>query len=264
MRPNSFIQTILGAWFMLLLLLASPAIANPGDFKPRFDPQPGARVPLDDQFVDETGKSVTLRDYMGRSPVILALVYFGCSNFCTLVLSGLGAGTQGLSQAHEVVAVSISPQDNPLVGTLKKQSFLAHYPDARQWHFLSGSLEAIKNLTQAVGYRYAYEPARHEYAHPAGLVVLTPTGQVARYLLGITFKPSTLHESLQAAADNRTVLATVGFDLGCFSHEALQGPYAGVVGWGIKIVSSTIALLLGLKLWLLFRAEAHRQREESP
>jgi cytochrome oxidase Cu insertion factor (SCO1/SenC/PrrC family) len=47
------------------------------------------QVPLDLQFRDEAGKTVTLGDYFGKKPVILSLVYFGCPMLCTMAENGL-------------------------------------------------------------------------------------------------------------------------------------------------------------------------------
>src|SRR5947209_6347775 len=36
------------------------------------------QLPLDAQFVDDTGKTVRLGDYFGKHPAILTLVYYNC------------------------------------------------------------------------------------------------------------------------------------------------------------------------------------------
>ena len=57
-----------------------PALVNVG-----FDPQLNAQVPLDQSFVDEFGQPVTLREYAGKKPVVLAFVYFTCPMLCNKV-----------------------------------------------------------------------------------------------------------------------------------------------------------------------------------
>ena len=39
-------------------------------------------LPLDAQFVDDTGKTVRLGDYFGKRPAILSLVYYNCPMLC--------------------------------------------------------------------------------------------------------------------------------------------------------------------------------------
>src|SRR3954466_8070572 len=36
------------------------------------------QLPLDAQFVDETGKAVRIGDYFGKHPAIVTLVYYNC------------------------------------------------------------------------------------------------------------------------------------------------------------------------------------------
>src|ERR1700733_16145638 len=47
------------------------------------------QIPPALRFRDEAGKSVQLRDYFGRKPMILNLVYYQCPMLCGEVLSGL-------------------------------------------------------------------------------------------------------------------------------------------------------------------------------
>ena len=44
----------------------------------------GAQVPLDAEFRDEAGRTVRLKDYFGRRPVILSLVYYSCEDLCPI------------------------------------------------------------------------------------------------------------------------------------------------------------------------------------
>src|SRR5690348_1960496 len=53
------------------------------------DQKLGTTIPLDLPFTDEQGRAVTLRDYFGKRPVILTLVYYECPMLCTQVLNGL-------------------------------------------------------------------------------------------------------------------------------------------------------------------------------
>src|SRR5205085_4426844 len=55
-----------------------------------------APVPLDTRFVDESGRSVALREYFGRRPVILALVYYRCTMLCSYILNGVVTGLRPL------------------------------------------------------------------------------------------------------------------------------------------------------------------------
>ena len=59
----------------------------------------------------------------------------------------------------------------------KKASYVESYgrPGAAEgWHFLTGEQESIDRLTSAVGFRYSYDTKHDQFAHPSGVMVLTP------------------------------------------------------------------------------------------
>src|SRR5579859_6882489 len=99
----------------MILLLCARAVAQPISdaalARIDFAQNLNAQVPLDLQFVDETGKSVRLGQYFGSKPVILVLGYYGSPMLCTLVLNGLVESLQDMNwragEDFAVVNVSI-------------------------------------------------------------------------------------------------------------------------------------------------------------
>ena len=86
-----------------------------------------------------------------------------------------------------------------------RESSLARYgrdEAADGWRFLTGDEPSIRRLTEAVGFRFSYDPARGQYAHAAGLFVLTPDGKVSHYLNGVQFSARDLRLSLVEASDH--------------------------------------------------------------
>ena len=176
MRP----LTILSCFSALLLASGMAYAQNPGGLAEPGDPtsaKPGIlskiaidqrighQVPADIPFVDETGRQVTLGDYYGKRPVVLALVYYECPMLCTQVLNGLvstlGALTFEAGREFDVVAVSFNPKEGPGLASQKKASYVERYgrPQAAGgWHFLTGSQESITRLTEAVGFKYDLRP----------------------------------------------------------------------------------------------------------
>ncbi|HEV2065156.1 MAG TPA: SCO family protein, partial [Thermoanaerobaculia bacterium] len=55
------------------------------------------QVPLELAFRDEGGRAVRLGDFLGKRPVLLALVYYDCPMLCTQVLNGLTSAVNVLS-----------------------------------------------------------------------------------------------------------------------------------------------------------------------
>lgn len=257
---------------MLNLLFAGilPARAHDGTpddllnqvgFEQRLDVQ----VPLDLSFRDEVGKAVHLGDYFGTRPVILTLNYFECPNLCTLVLSGLGAGLRSVSlhmgQAFDVVSVSIDPREQPDLAAAKKATYLARYGrpgDEAGWHFLTGEQGSITQLARAVGFRYAYDARQDQFAHPAGIVILTPQGKIARYFYGIEFAPRDLRLGLVEASAGKIGTPIDQVLLRCYHYDPAMGAYTLAIENAVRLASVATVLLVGVTLFALFRRERRR------
>ena len=48
-------------------------------------------LPLDAMFKDDNGRQVTLGQFFGSKPVLLAFVYYQCPMLCTQVMNGCRA-----------------------------------------------------------------------------------------------------------------------------------------------------------------------------
>src|SRR5262249_41795323 len=62
-----------------------------------FDQRLDQPVPLDVPLLDESGREVRLRDYLGARPVLLQLAYYHCPMLCPIVLGGLVSSLKALS-----------------------------------------------------------------------------------------------------------------------------------------------------------------------
>jgi protein SCO1/2 len=233
----------------------------------RFDQKIGAQVPLDAAFHDETGRAVHLGDYFGRKPVVLVLGYNHCPMLCSLVSNGLIESLQDLKSdigdRFNVLNVSIAPAEKPPLAAETKREYLRHYgrPGAENgWHFLTGDETAIRQLTDAVGFRYAYDPVVKQYAHPSGFVILTPRGRVSRYFFGVDFRGRELSDALRQAADDKTGSPIRQLFLLCFHYSPVQSKYGPLVLDSVRGIG--IATLLALALFVT-RPGRREQRLKS-
>ncbi|MGH7971104.1 MAG: SCO family protein, partial [Limisphaerales bacterium] len=191
-------------WLLVLNLLLAPTFAKSAEppqplpaetlSQIRFDQRINAQVPLDLAFRDDMGRRVALSQYFDRKPVVLVLGYYQCPMLCTLVLNGLVAALEDVKWTagteFEVVDVSINPLETPPLAAAKKSTYLRSYGRAGAaagWHFLTGDASSIKQLADMVGFHYAYDPVSKQYAHPSGVIVLTPKGKVSQYVFGVTY-----------------------------------------------------------------------------
>jgi protein SCO1 len=207
---------------------ARPAILN----EIGYDQRLGETVPHDIVLRDESGREVRLGDFLGRKPVVLTLVYYECPMLCTLTLNGLAGALKTLAfdvgREFDVVTVSFDARETPALAAAKKKAYLARYdrPGAEKgWHFLTGDAAQVARLTGAVGFRYAWDERTKQFAHPSGVVLLTPDGRIARYLYGIEYAPKDLRMGLMEASERRIGTAVDHALLYCYKYDPTTGRY---------------------------------------
>jgi protein SCO1/2 len=249
------IRSALATVLSLLLLGFSPAraetLTDSRLAEIKFDQKLNEKISLDLHFRDEDGKDVRLGDYFSNKPVILVLGYYGCPMLCTLVLNGMVEGLQdirwSIGKEYDVINVSINPHETPSLAAAKKRSYLKSYgrPNAEAgWHFLTGESEAIQRLANEVGFRYAYDDVSKQYAHPSGIVVLTPDGKISRYLFGVTYSPNDLFTSLRAASSRKIGTRIQELILLCFHYRPITGRYGNLIMTAVRV--SGVLTLVGL------------------
>jgi protein SCO1/2 len=244
------------------------ASAKPGLLsKIGIDQRLNQHVPLDLTFVEESGREVRLGEYFGKRPVILALVYYECPMLCTQVLNGLvsalGTLKFDVGREFDVVAVSINPKEGPGLATQKKAAYLERYgrpQTADGWHFLTGREENIRRLADAVGFRYAFVPDIGQYAHGAGVEVLTPKGTISRYFYGIEYSPRDIRFGLIEASEERIGTPVDDVLLLCYHYDPATGKYGATVVGLVRIgaVATVLAFLTFLFVSLKRERAAHR------
>ena len=226
-----------------------------------FDQKIGAAVPLDLTFRDEAGKTVPLRDYFGKKPVVLSLVYFDCPMLCGMTTDGLVRSLRALRMSvgteFDVLSVSFDPRETPELASAKKGPVMRQYGrkgGAEGWHFLTGDKASVDALTSAVGFRYVWDAEQKQYAHATGVLVLTPQGRIARYFFGIEYPAKDLRLGLVEASEERLGTVVDQLLLLCYHSDPKVGRYTATVRNIVRAGGVlTVAALAGLVLTLLRR-----------
>jgi len=205
-----------------------------------FDQHPGGALPLESAVIDEGGNTVPLSRYFHGQPVILVLAYYGCPNLCTLVLNAVADGLTDLKSTagkdFEVVVVSIDPRETPALAAAKKAVYLRRYGrTGGDWHFLTAREDAIHRLTTVVGFRYFYDTASGQYAHPSGVVIADPRGHITQYLIGLEFPPREISLALQRAERDQTGPPAANVRLLCFHYDPRTGAYTLIISRGMQL-----------------------------
>jgi protein SCO1/2 len=231
-----------------------------------------AQVPVDKlSFRDEKGNVVSLRDCMiPGKPVVLMMVYYECPQICNQVInSALGACDAAdlgleLGQDFTTIAVSINPNETPELAAAKKTNYLANYHRAfgeQGLRFLTGQQEAIDELCTTVGFRYFYEEATKQYAHAAGIMILTPDGRVSSYYFGLEYLPKRLGYALIAAGEGKIGTLAQKLQLLCYQYDPSVGAYGFYVMGAMR--AAGLVMLSGLALFWGVNYLRHRVRRHD-
>jgi protein SCO1 len=202
----------------LLLLVALPLVAaSAPDFSGiAYEQRPGAQIPIQDIFRDDTGRIVRLDDLLEGRPLVLALGYFRCPNLCSVVrgdlFEALRASGMMAGRDYALVALSIDPSETTADAAAAKAEDLQRNPApgaAQNWHFLTGTFDAVQAVANAVGFHERFDPELKQFAHPVGIVFATPTGAVSSYLLGVGYRPADVRLGVTRAASGSIAAAAL-------------------------------------------------------
>jgi protein SCO1/2 len=228
----------------------------------------GQRLPMDVAFRDAEGRSVRLGALFDhKRPTLLVFAYHTCPMLCSLVLDAtvraLNDVAWTVGREFDVVSISIDPKDTPETATRKRAQVVGAYGRAKGavagWHFLVGDEADIRKVTNAVGFEYNYDPRQKQYAHPAAIYLLTPDGQMARYLYGIDYPASDIRLGLLEASAGRSISTTERILLYCYHYDP-QGKHYALVAMNVMRLGGVVTLVaIGGMFAVLWGRERRRR-----
>ena len=231
----------------------------------------GNALPAGARFTAEDGSTVLLGDLVKKDrPTVIALVYYSCPMLCGLVLTGLSRGMRetglALGKDFDALTISFDPRDTTRVAAERQRGYLQSFgqPEAkRAWRFLTGAQPDIAAVTDAVGFRYAYDERTKQYAHAAAIFVITPDGRVSRYLYGVEFAPRDLKLALVEASDGRVGTLTDQALLFCYHYDPETGKYGLVIMNIVRAAGAATVVLMAALIVVSLRRERRQAREVS-
>lgn len=228
----------------------------------------GEQIDPNLEFTDDQGRKVRIGDYFqnGTKPVLLSIVYYSCPNLCNYHLNGLTAALKQMpwtiGDQFDLVAVSMDHKETPEVASKKKDNYIAEYGrphSAKGWHFLVGSEENVKKLTDSIGFGFRWDEKEQQYAHAAAATVMTPDQKISRYLYGIEFDPKTVRMSLLEASSGKIGSVVDQIILFCFHYDPTKNKYTLYAYNVMRIAGSIMLLALALILVPTWLRERRRQ-----
>jgi protein SCO1 len=225
------------------------------------------QLPLDAQFMDESGQPVTLAKYFhGSRPAILALVYYQCPILCSEELKGLTGALEMVNyqpgKDFDIVAISIDPAETPAIAASKKREYVTYYghpESASGWHFLTGRQPAIDAVAKATGFGYVRTPGpdgrNTQFAHVSAIQVVTPEGRIAQYYMGVEYSPQDLRLGLIEASHHKIGSPVDNLLTYCYHYDPTRNKHSLVVARVVQMGGVFTVLGLGGYMALMFRRD---------
>jgi protein SCO1/2 len=248
---------------LMALMAVAPAVAFDPFAQAGIDPRPGAQLPIDGRFRDEAGAVATLRGLGDGKPIVLVPVLHNCPNICGVTLGGLmsaiAAQPYRPGKDFVVVGFGIDPAEGPADAAKTVRNLDQRTPDRAGIHALTGDAAAIRQVTDALGYRYAYDPGIGQYAHVAATAVLTPDGRLARWLYGVAPDPTDLRLALTEAGQGTIGSFGDQLLLLCYHYDPSTGRYGSVIWLVLRIAGGATVLGFGGFIGLALLRERRRR-----
>lgn len=232
------------------------------------------QLPLNAEFVDETGATMRLGDYFGKKPALLSLVYFNCTMLCSEELDGVTSSLEMVKlnpgKDFNVLVVSIDPADTPELAAKKKAFYVKRYgrPEtAAGWHFLTGKKPAIDSVTGAVGFGYVKvagpDGTLSQFAHASSLEVVTTSGQIAQYYMGVEYSPKDVLLGLIEASGNKIGSPVANILTYCYHYDPQTNKHSLIVARVVQMGGMVTMAGLGGFMFLMFRRDIKLGREHG-
>jgi protein SCO1 len=245
-----FVLRLLG----LLLLLDGSAFAGVSTVTldaVYVDPRPGAALPLNLEFRDDSGQFRSLASALAGLPTVLVFADYTCHTLCGPVLDFTIAALQqsGLQpdSEYDLIVIGLDPKDNlDAARAVKSAHFVKNDPIGRATLFLSGSQAAVEQATAALGYHFAYDAEHDQFAHPAAAFVLNGKGEVTRVLSALGLSGADLRLALVEAGRGQVGTLADRFRLLCYGYDPVRGIYTARISLFLQIAAAiTLAAMAG-------------------
>jgi protein SCO1/2 len=208
-------------------------------------------------FVNRSGRTVRLSDYLGK-PLIISMIYTHCPVVCvttTRSLTALKLSQDALgADSFNVLTVGFDTEND----TPESMDFFAKRMSVSlpNWEFVSADPETIKKLSKDLGFFFA--PAEEGgFNHITQTTFVDAQGKVYRQIYGEEFENKTLLEPLRDMIYNIKTAEPgfAGFSnkvrLFCTVYDAKSGKYA--VSYNF-FYATGLGILISLLIiwWIVF------------
>ncbi|MCC6659607.1 MAG: SCO family protein [Phycisphaerales bacterium] len=199
----------------------------------------GQAADLSVEVTDSTGRRGPLASFaVPGKPVILVMGYYDCPLVCPLVLDKLLERLNTIDftigRDYSVVMVSFDPDNTTAMAASYADTYRTGYRPGKStptvaagFTFTTTTEEGARALAGSIGERYNFLPESGEYSHPVVFTVLTPDGQVSRYIYGFGYVAQDVRLALLEASEGKIAQGVMDrLLLYCFHWDPTRGGYS--------------------------------------
>ena len=224
-----------------------------------FEQRLGRQVPMEARFTDQHGQVRRLGDLLTR-PTVLVPVYYNCPNICQTQLLSLfnilASVDYRIGQDYNLVVYSFDPRERPEDAQRELQQLGQRWPTlatSPAVYFLVGDAAAAEQLSEAIGFRYRYDPQTQQYAHASAIATLSAQGRLMHWLYGLGYQSRDVKLALTEAGEGKTGSLGEQLLLLCYHYDPRTGSYDSWVNLSLQVGGIATCLMLagyiGLALW---------------
>jgi protein SCO1/2 len=223
----------------------------------------GETIPLDEEFYDESGHLVPLRNFVNK-PTIFTFVYYRCPGICSPLLTELSRIVEKvdleLGKDYQILTISFDHRETPEIAAEKRENYLSSIDkpvDQNGWRFFTGDSVAIHNITDRAGFHFAR--SGNDFVHAGALIVVSPEGKITRYINGIQYLPFDVKMAVIEASDGKvgpTIAKVLAF---CYSYDPEGRTYTFNV---VRVAGVVVVGFVGLFV-LVFIVKPKRKQKEG-
>jgi protein SCO1/2 len=240
------------------------------------DQKLGESVPHHLVFTNADGQSTSIAKLLEQGkPILLTLNYSNCPGMCVAQLNGLVQGLNRmpnpvLGKDFVMVSISIDPAESSQKAKATHHKYsqdLFDHHDPKGWQFWVGTSESIRQLTDAVGFRYTYDAKHNQFNHPSAAIFIAAGGKITRYVFEIGFVPETLRMAFIEAGEGRIGTPLDMIALWCVHYDPNENKYTTsarklmTFGGGVFVV---LVLLGTVPYWIRRRTPAKNPTGSDP
>ncbi len=212
-------------------MMAPDSTIDPNVFRIQERKFLGGKVAGDYVLRDASGRSFRLGD-MPDKPLILVLSYFSCDGACSVINRTLADTLKGvdrwkMGKDYNVLTVSFDQHDTPAtMRKFRKKMGFEQLPQGWRMATMRDRKE-IGRLAGSIGFKFFWSPADRVFLHPSVYTVLSPRGQITRYLYAGQVNADDVELALTKAMRGETSPVNI-IDLvvaACHSYNYKDGKY---------------------------------------